>query len=165
MDVGEGQNTLSGWWPVKVVITGATASTLCLCSLQIPRILHFVPASLLCRQCSSNGPLSTLFNGKVRIFLSQRPLTRFCPHSSGTDDFKPPRKGVSSSFPPHFRDQNNPWLPVPAGVLCIQWRLATENAGRSNQSCFTSLDPLPELGCRLAAAKKRLLLYIGWLVT
>lgn len=56
----------------------------------------------------------------------------------------------------HFQHQNNPWLPVPAGVLCIQWCLATENAGRSNQSCFTSLDPLPELGCRLAAAKKTL---------
>lgn len=114
--------------------------------------LHYCAASAavmaLCQ------PASTVKPGC--FFLSQRLLTRFCPHSSGTDDFKPPRKGVLLVFfSPHFQHQNNPWLPVPAGVLCIQWCLATENAGRSNQSCFTSLDPLPELGCRLAAAKKK----------
>lgn len=32
---------------------------------------------------------------------------------------------------------------------------ATENAGRSNQFCFTSLDLFPQLGCKLAAALHR----------
>lgn len=53
-----------------------------------------------------------------------------------------------------------PMTSIPVGVLCSQWCLA---AGRSNQYCFSSLDLLPQLSCKLAVAKC-LLLYIGLLV-
>lgn len=121
MDVGEGQNTLSGRWPVKVVITGTTASTICLCSLQIPGILHFIPASLLCSQCSSNGPLSTRFNGKARIFFFEAKgrsrdsaLIRPGPTTSN------PREKVfySSFFPPIFSIRTTPGFLFPRG-FCV----------------------------------------------
>lgn len=77
-----------------------------------------------------------------------------------TDNFKPPeKKGVSSCFSIFSISSITPMASVPVGVLCIQWRLATENAGRSNQSCFTSLDLFPQLGCKLASFKRLVALH------
>lgn len=139
---------------------GITASTICLHSSQIPRVPP-LSASSLRRQCSCNGPLSSCFTGNARN-LSQRPFTIASPRLVMTDNFKHWKRCFSSWFSIFSTNSITPMAFVPAGS-CVQWRLTTENAGRSNQSCFTSLDLFPQLGCKLAAAK-RLLLYIGWLV-
>lgn len=157
MDVGEGQHRLSRWSQFKVVMTEITTSTICLSSSRIPKVWS-PSASSLCRQCSCNGPPSRCFAIDARN-LSQRPYSIPSPNLIVTDNFKARQRCFRMLF--HFGA--TPMAPVPAGVLCIQWCLTAENAGRSNQSCFTSLDLFPQLRCKLAAAN-RLLLYIGLLV-
>lgn len=126
---------LTRWWHVQAVVTRITNST-----THIPQVSIY--STFICSQYNCDSPLSSC-----------------SPHLVTTDNFKPQRR----CFLMFSMSLITPMASIPAGVLCIQWRLATENVGRSNQPRFTSLDPFPQLGLMLPAVKC-LLLNTGLLV-